>query len=427
MRALARRIGSVVARFGRDRRGATAMTFSLLAVGLIAAAGAAVDYAGMANTRSRLQSIADAAALAGAKEFRLGNAAETTVVHAARTFARKSMQGSGDPALATSAVVSPSVDLTAKTVTVKITAAQPTIVMQALGPTATEISVTATAKVIGGAPICVIGLDGKASKTVFLDKNAQLEAPGCSIYSNSTGSSGLEAKDNASVKAAFICTSGGKYGAKKASFTPDPQLDCPVLPDPLANRPQPTASGCIQTGLVVEGVSTTLMPGTYCGGITIRKGARVTLSTGVFVIKDGPLLVTDDGALIGANVGLFLTGKGATIEFDPASSVSLTAPRSGDMAGILMFEDRAAPLGQTHAITSNDTRMLLGTIYLSRGRLHVAAQNPVADKSAYTIVVANQFSLSEGPTMVLNTDYSGTNIPVPAGVGPNSNRAALTN
>ena len=29
--------------------------------------------------------------------------------------------------------------------------------------------------------------------------------------------------------------------------------------------------------------------------------------------------------------------------------------------------------------------------------------------------------------MVLNTDYTGTNIPVPAGVGPNANRTALTN
>jgi hypothetical protein len=74
---------------------------------------------------------------------------------------------------------------------------------------------------------------------------------------------------------------------------------------------------------------------------------------------------------------------------------------------------------------SDDARTLLGTIYLPRGRLHVGANKPVADKSAYTIVVANRFSLSEGPTMVLNTNYGATDIPVPEGVGPLSNKAIL--
>ena len=413
-----------IAHLRRDRNGSTLTIFSLAGVGMILAAGGAVDYAAISATRAQLQSAADASALAGAKEFRLGNAAVTTVEQVARTHALATLARTAETRGPIS--VTPVVDTTAKTVRVTIATDQPTYVLKAFGAALTEISVSATAKVVGGAPICVIGLDKDANKTVFLDKSAKLQAPGCSVYSNSTGSGGLEARDDAVVSAAFICTAGGKFGAKKASFTPDPQLDCPALPDPLAARPQPQASGCIQTDLVLAGVTATLMPGTYCGGITIDKGAKVTFSPGVYVIKDGPLVVTGQGALTGANVGLFLSGKGAQIRFDGPSSVSLTAPKSGDMAGILMFEDRAAPLGQKHEITSNDTRMLLGTIYLSRGRLHVAAQSPVADKSAYTIVVANQFSLSEGPTMVLNTDYAGTNIPVPAGVGPNSNRTALT-
>ncbi|MDK9695769.1 MAG: pilus assembly protein TadG-related protein [Siculibacillus sp.] len=411
--------------FRRDGSASTVTVFSFVAVGLIVVAGGAVDYAAMSATQTQLQNAADASALAGAKEFRLGNAAVQTVEQVARTHALATLSKVAETPGSIS--VTPAVDTTAKTVKVTITSSLPTYVLKAFGPSMAEITVSATAKVVGGAPICVIGLDKDANKTVFLDKSAKLEAPGCSVYSNSTGSGGLEAKDDASIKAAFICTAGGKFGAKKASFTPDPQLDCPALPDPLAARPQPHAAGCIQTDLVLAGVATTLMPGTYCGGITIDKGAKVTFSPGVYVIKDGPLIVTGQGALTGANVGLFLTGKGAQIRFDGPSSVSLTAPKSGDMAGILIFEDRAAPLGQKHEITSNDTRMLLGTIYLSRGRLHVAAQSPVADKSAYTIVVANQFSLSEGPTMVLNTDYGATSIPVPAGVGPNSNRTALTN
>jgi hypothetical protein len=43
---------------------------------------------------------------------------------------------------------------------------------------------------------------------------------------------------------------------------------------------------------------------------------------------------------------------------------------------------------------------------------------PVADQSAYTVVVARQIRMEAGPDLVLNTNYGGTDIPVPDGVGP---------
>ena len=62
--------------------------------------------------------------------------------------------------------------------------------------------------------------------------------------------------------------------------------------------------------------------------------------------------------------------------------------------------------------------MLLGTFYLSQGKLVIDADKPIADRSAYTIIVARQVQLFSGPNLVLNTDYGSTDIPVPAGVGP---------
>jgi hypothetical protein len=70
--------------------------------------------------------------------------------------------------------------------------------------------------------------------------------------------------------------------------------------------------------------------------------------------------------------------------------------------------------------------MLLGTIYLPQGMLYVGANSPVADLSAYTIVVAGQFSLSAGPTMVLNSNYGATTVPVPPRLGPKSGHTVLT-
>ncbi len=122
--------------------------------------------------------------------------------------------------------------------------------------------------------------------------------------------------------------------------------------------------------------------------------------------------------LTGINVALHFSGEDARLQFDPDSVISLTAPKNGAMAGLLITEDRDNPEDQKFNILSNDARMLLGTIYLPRGRLFVGANKPVADQSAYTIVVARMFNLSEGPTMVLNTNYGSTDVPVPDGVGP---------
>ncbi len=408
-----------LARFIADRAGNTGLAFALAAGALVTVAGGAVDFADLSARRARMQAIADGAALAGAKEFRLGNSAVDVVGGVAANFARKSLGAD-----ATTTAVTPSVDNVAKTVTVTLAADVRTWVLSAI--TSTRVEVAATARVVGGAPICVIGLNAAAPSTVLMDKSARLEAPGCSIYSNSTKSTGLMAKNNAVIKAAFICSGGGKSSPGPGSFTPDPQTDCPVLSDPLAARPQPTAPGCTQTGLVISGGSAVLNPGTYCGGITVDAGAVVTMNPGIYAFKNGPLVVTGGSSLSGTNVGLFMTGTGSVIDFEAASTVSLTAPKTGDMAGMLVFEDRSAPTGQVHAIYSDNARMLLGTIYLPRNRLHVAANKPVADQSAYTIVVADQFTLSEGPTMVLNTNYNSTNIPVPAGVGPNANQTALS-
>jgi hypothetical protein len=259
-----------------------------------------------------------------------------------------------------------------------------------------------------------------------MDKLARLEAPNCAVYSNSRKPTGILAKNNAVLRAAFICSAGGMNAPTPGSFLPTPQTDCPLIPDPLLPRALPSASGCTENNLVRKGGSITLSPGTYCGGANFSNGTRVTLSPGTYIFKDGPLVVTGGASLQGTNVALHFSGHGAVLNFDAASSIAITAPRTGSMAGILISEDRTGPTGLSHNIMSDDARTLLGTIYLPRGRLFVGANKPVADRSAYTIIVANRFSLSEGPTMVLNTNYGATDVPVPEGVGPLSSKMVLS-
>ena len=118
---------------------------------------------------------------------------------------------------------------------------------------------------------------------------------------------------------------------------------------------------------------------------------------------------------MGENVGFYMTENGR-FQFALNSSIRLTAPKDGAMAGLLFFEDRSAATNGLHRIASDDARLLLGTIYLSRGTLVVDANKPVADQSAYTAIVARKLTLKAGPNLVLNSDYDSTDIPVPVGL-----------
>ena len=143
--------------------------------------------------------------------------------------------------------------------------------------------------------------------------------------------------------------------------------------------------------------------------------------------------------------GFYFEGSRASLLFDYDSSVSLTAPKTGDMAGLLMFDERlvsspvsapaakakgkappalpGAPALRDYRILSDDAPVLLGTIYLPGGRLIIDSSKPVASQSAYTVVVAKLIELFDGPNLVLNTSYGDTDIPVPSGVGPSPKKA----
>jgi hypothetical protein len=205
----------------------------------------------------------------------------------------------------------------------------------------------------------------------------------------------------------------------------------------------PADGPCNYLAKIVAGGTATLQPGIYCGGLIITLGANVKMAPGVYIIKDGPFLVNGNSTLTGENVGIYLKGLASNLKFDTQTTISLTAPKTGPMVGLLIIDD---PTGATallntliagkytkllsapreHLILSDNARTLLGTIYMPKGRLIIDATKPVADKSAYTVLVVQQLDLYSGPNLVLNSDYGASEIPVPPGVGIYGAKVAIT-
>lgn len=400
-----------------DRGGNVAVIFSLALLPLLGAAGLAANYATLSSQRTKLQIAADAGALQAAKELRLAQMGSTNNVISRATDYAQSTLAQSNPQLNNIAINATLLDSNSA-VQVTITADYQPSLLKLFS----SQHVTLAAKAVGrskGYPICALALDPSVFgiATLWLQASAKMSAQFCAVQSNSTDPIGLTAANNSSLTAGTICSSGGFFGPR-ANFSPTPLTDCPAVPDPLASRPAPSVGPCDQNNLVINSGTTVLLPGVYCGGLHVTGGAIVTLAPGVYIMQAGPLTVDLNSTLNGQGVGVYFTGGGATIQFAAASTINLTAPTSGPMAGLLFFEDRAAKKYQVHRLTSDNAAVLLGTIYLPQGQLIVDANSPVAHNSAFTIIVARRLMLLAGPTLVLNSHYNSTTVPVPGGLNP---------
>jgi Flp pilus assembly protein TadG len=437
--------------------------------------GGVIDYLSLSNQKHALQGVADRAAIAAAQELIVFKGSDGRVDAVAESFVK--VNYSAKPYQVDALVIDDG-----KAVEVTISAEPQTYFPGPVAAGVKVVKVKSVAEISGGGYVCMVGLSTSEPSTLDMHDKARVTAENCAIYSNSRSPSSLRLHSAARVKADLVCVAGGVTGSKSSVSPNAPIEDCPPLADPLRDRPEPNVGllecnnilgagsilgadllgkdggllsvkdllgknglvggllsgdllkkknllqdiaggdlvGNLAPGLLVTG-KTTLEPGVYCGGINIV-GGDVTLKPGTYVLNNGGLVVMNGGKLMGENVGFYLTGALglSTIQFAPSTTISLTAPRTGDMAGMMFFEDRDVLFKFPHIIASNDARNLVGTIYLPGNTLEINSKKPVADKSDYTVIIARKFDMKDGPELVLNTDYESSPIPVPDGVGNKS-------
>ena len=192
----------------REELGATAALFALSAPVIAGSALMAVDLATLALHRAGLQDIADASALAGAKELHLYqsdySALRDSVRERALALASEKGLDNAHPA------VDVSIDEELATVTVDSEAVPETILLGAIGY-ADRIAATAVARAFG-VRLCVLTLDADGSPALHASGGASLEAAECAVQSNSVAPDGMKIDGASSVTAVAICSSGGAEG-----------------------------------------------------------------------------------------------------------------------------------------------------------------------------------------------------------------------
>lgn len=436
--------------FGADRRGGYTTTFALLAPVFLGGIAGLVDFQSYNSQRSAMQEAADIAALSAAKEGTLYDRDISGVQAVADASARAAY---GTFHLSDQYYeVNASTSNDGSSVTVEIEQDHYPYFFAAAFPSP-QIAVSATAVLTGQTNTCIIVKSADKNAAFEMSGDASVKAEECAAYSNSVHEQGIKGKQNAVLTTDFTCSVGG-YAGNPAQFQPEPLTDCPAMSDPLADRAKLLdakygSSSCDHTDAKMKGGVAVLSPGTYCGKLEATDGAIVYLKPGVYVLKDAKVKVDKDAVIIGKEVGLAFFGENSKLELKNKTTIALSAPKDGPMAGILIYA-RPEKKSREFKIESNDAKRLVGTVYLPGDRLKVGGdadgdglcdfdpaiddistfvsevcETNVGKMSAWTAIVVDELKVTNGVQLDINSDYDSSPIPVPAGLGPTTGETRL--
>lgn len=268
-------------------------------------------------------------------------------------------------------------------------------------------------------PVCVLSL-APDDMGIFINSNSELLAHRCSAHVHSADSStAIDSNSGSSLTAAEFCVKGDYSGR---GYTPAPETGCDPLDDPLAELMPPSIAGdpCDYSDTLIEPSQVeTLYPGVYCDSFEIN-GGTAYFEPGIYVFDDIEFKIASSGTVIGDGVSIYLTGDGAHLDFNSSSTVQLSAPTIGEMAGILIFEDRSNSIGNAHTLNSSSTSAFEGTVYLPRGTLMLNNSSDPNGSSPYTAFIAYRFDINSSSILEINTDFADSDVPLPSALGPGS-------
>jgi Flp pilus assembly protein TadG len=363
------------------------MLFSLNVIVVIGAVGLSVDFGTWASQRTDLVGAADAGSIAGARE--LANALlerdDANAVSRAKAVALKYVKENGGKAATPQIVVS-----TAQppSVTVVLAELGTQHFSKAVGQKQPTINVRSVASGEQVANACIVALSPTANPGIEYNLSGDVIANGCSIWSNSTTSNSTQGKGSGTVVADTNCSVGTANINGGLALIPKARSNCLPVVDPMADwSPPPTPWSCKDNNLLIEKPGTySLEPGKYCGGITIKGQAKVTFQPGIYFIKGGELAVEGGGEIYGTGVTFIFTGGGSA-NLAGASVVELSAPTSGNTAGMVLASGRDEPAMTSILRGSNDFKVE-GHVYLPTHHL-VWTGGPSGNfPAAYTTVIA---------------------------------------
>lgn len=398
----------------------------------------AIDVGLLFRARRNLQIAADAAATAGALDYKYNNS-----IASAKTAAQAAATANGVTSTTYVTVNDPPKNgYHESTGYTEVIISQPsTTFLMGLFSLGT---LTEAARAVAGSGVnngCIWTL-ARSGDDVSLTGSGTITAQNCDIYDDSSASNALTLTGSGSISAKAIGIVGSYSRTGSGSITPNPPTTgISPAADPLANLSAPTittgtcSSSCSQSN--TGSGSLTLSPGTYTS-ITNTGSGTLTLTAGNYIIT-GDLTNTGSGSLIlgagnysiGGNfsstgsssitigsgnytVGgnLTLTGSGSltgtAVTFYTSGSttvtgsgnMNLTAPTSGTYSGVLFFQSRSD--SDAMSITGSGGDNIQGIVYAPAAALTLTGSGSL---SVSLDIIVDSLAIT-GSGSVTDTNYA---------------------
>ncbi|MDE3148956.1 MAG: hypothetical protein KGL37_05755, partial [Acidobacteriota bacterium] len=382
--------------------------------------GLAVDVGMLFHARRNMQIAADAAALAGALDYKYYSSKGSAIAAAQEAALANGITDLSDlivnvPPLNGPNITSPGF------IEAIVSTPNPTVFMSLFGFRTVNVGARGVAGNGGASDACLYVLDPTADDAMDVQGSFVINAPGCGIVVNSKSGNALQFTGAAGrLTAAWVSVVGGDGGHSEDS-TPAPVTGGAPISDPInLTGPTPTNGGCTggdgfpgQSG-TTDTTTTTLTGDLSASGPGVGKVIcytqainlnNVTLGPGIYVFQNG---VTTNGFVNSAPGGTTLDIYGGALHINTGTVLNLVAPTSGETADIVLME----PANNTSQITiqkGDATGTITGIIYAPKAELFLqdsGGDNKGALTFTADIVVGTFFD----KTAVMNlTSYNDAN------------------
>lgn len=357
--------------FARHEGGSVAPLYAVAAIPLLACIGLAIDYREASFVKTSMQGALETTAMSVARRARQLDAASLDAA-ATRQFGASFHRPDVAKAVVT-AVSSTSPHST--TVTLQASGSVKTNFAGMIGFPRLTVSVTADATIGTDGRGCVLALSRTASGAVTGQGGASAMFDDCTVYANSSSATALVAGDAVTLSAMSVGVVGGVAGAHTFSTQDGIRTGIAPIDDPYAGVTFPEVGDCTRRNFAAASTGT-IEPGVYCGGMRFDAGADVVLSPGLYVLDGGDLTIRSGAIVYGNGVTFAFTKRSgahwARATIDRNAVVTLNAPETGPTGGILLFGDRAIPVGTAFSLNGGAAQSLGGVIYLPTGAVNYA-------------------------------------------------------
>lgn len=403
-------------RFAANKRGNVALIFAIGLPALILGALGAVDLTSVVTDRTKMQAVADFAALNAAKQLALDTSPATAT--RAKNEAESELT---EIAKRWSLTIDAQVVEDGKAVQVSVTGHRASYFHDLLPKGGWTANASATAEIEGLTPLCVLGSGsdtggllglglGATSNVIAVKNTAHLSAASCLVQSNNA----IKVSNSGAIEAQAVQAVGDASG----SITPAAMTDAAAITDPFASLNTNVPSLCTDLNVKLTAGTTTLQPGVHCGVIAVLNNATLILAPGEHYFFASTLTLANKSKLIGVNVALIFDTL-SLFAFTDQSDIELEGRKTGPFAGFVIATTKGNT--KTFTISTTAAHKLLGVVYIPSGMLSVTGNSQVAENSAWTVIVAKALSISGGANLVVNAGYTVNNVPpVPTGVGPSA-------